>query len=620
MSAIVLRWPGDGTPIALYEKCRCGSGRVFRECCLAFVVEPLTADEHRIRTYVMCADLWPQDRVSLDDVLSTIARFDPRDLTQTLARINVRMQDDYFNPRSTLELAVLRLFFPPDWHWKLEQWILSGKRAKAFHKLLFPSILLKTLAGANAAQSAITVKGNETTIGPLALRFNQVLEDDYQQLKDQADSESGKKRVLYASIYRQAFYSHVEAYPDSLGRIWHLVTKGIPAGAAKGRSADFDFEAEFTSTFFFGFRDMLAYGFAVLAHYSLENRDLFIEPAHFILNRTSFKNVVSSDRRVESERIFDYLGLPWDKHIAEASRAVARASPQNLYQLYSLYDHPLIEMPDGAIFPLDAQFLRACVTEGAYWALFNALIRQGRERELRDAFGHATEWYAGQLLRESCRTAGDGKLWLDWDGEIRGSGTQKPDGVLREEGTLYFIEVTTSSVSPGQASSGDPDVLAAAFKKLWFGESPKLVQLANAMAAFERGDLTLHGVDRAEITHIRPVFVVLRDFPQWPVLMDWYRELMREGGMTERFIEDILLIDIEELEELANRLLHGDTWTSILGQKRLSSHPDMSMHNFLCLTDRARERHPLLERAVTEAGNAILGPFQNAAPQPSDDA
>jgi hypothetical protein len=279
-----------------------------------------------------------------------------------------------------------------------------------------------------------------------------------------------------------------------------------------------------------------------------------------------------------------------------------------MFQLYSLYDHPLIEMPDGGIYALDAQFLRARVTEGAYWALFHALRQDNREGLLRDSCGHATEWYAAELLRSCCNKEGTKNLWLDWDGEINGK-AGKPDAIYREGDTLYFVEVTTSAVTAKDASSGNPVVLGAALRRLWFGEgkgsSGKLTQLARAVRNFREGKLSIGGVSPKDITTIRPMLVTLRDFPQWPRLMDWYRELMTDAGMTEAFVNDVLLIDIEELEELAARLIAGEAWGSIFAQKRLANHPDMSVHNFLWATDRLVERPPFVTKNIEDAVTAF---------------
>ena len=106
---------------------------------------------------------------------------------------------------------------------------------------------------------------------------------------------------------------------------------------------------------------------------------------------------------------------------------------------------------------------------------------------------------------------------------------------------------------------------------------------------------------KSTIKKIRPVLVSFRDFPQWPKLMDWYRDLMKEHGMTPEFISDFVLLDIEELEELAHCLLLGETWTSILNQKALAFNPDISMHHFLYRTARIETRHPFVEALKDEA-------------------
>lgn len=607
---IVLCWPDDAKPIGLYDTCRCGSGRPFRECCVAFVTAELGGMDRGIGAYIMFADLWPTDTLIPDGVWQLLGRFDPQHLVQTLSRINLKLQSDYFVSNSHEELEVLRIFLPPVWFHKTARWIRFGKRPKALHRLLFPAILVQALARSGAATSEITPESARDTIGQLGLMFNQIIEDDYQAFCKAAQSRSEEMRVFYASIYRQAFYSHAEDYPGALGRISCLIKHGMPAVIERGYGKKFDFAKEFEQIFHFTVDDMLTYGFAVMAHYSSDNTQLFEDPRNFVINRTSLKTIVPEELRTVSERIFDYLALPWQEHVARARQALDGVSALNMYQLYSLYDHPLVEMPDGAIYALDAQFLQARVTEGAYWALFNALLPDGRHAHLRDLFGHATEWYAATLLRESCNRDGTKDLWLDWDGEISGK-TRKPDAVLREGDTLYFIEITTSAVSPTDASSGNPDVLADAITKMWFGkksgDSGKLKQLAQAMKGFRAGTLKLDGIDPTEITRIRPVLVTLRNFPQWPVLMDWYRDLMKAGGMTDQFVDDVLLIDIAELEQLVAQLVAGEHWTTIFAQKRLSNHPDMSVHNFLWITERSKERHPFIVRSIEEAVEAFGG-------------
>jgi len=552
-------------------------------------------------------DLWPSDPFVAADALKLIDRFDPHHLVQVISRISTKLQDDYLTPASKEELAVLGIFLPPDWFDKVSRWLRSKKRTKVFHRLIFPAMLLQIFAHADRATSELKSPEDKERVGELALMFNQVIEDDYQANVRAAAGRPEIMRALYASIYRQAFYAQAEHYADALGRTWGLIKKGLPASVAKGHP-DFPFETLFERAFTFTIDDMFAFGFAVWSHYSSTNSSLFEGPTSFVIHRGALHTIALPKRREASERIFDYLALSFEEHAARARAATTKpgVSPQNMYQLYSLYDRPLVRMSDGAIHVLDAQFLRARVTEGAYWAVFSVVTVDQRE-SLKTAFGHAVEWYASEVLRSSVSDNSARRLWLDWDGDmlVTEEKTKKPDAALREGDTLFLIEVTTSTVTPQVASSGDPEMLAEAIKKVWFGKKPgdsaKLRQLAAAIEAFHAKTLILKDLNSSEIKKVTPVLVSFRDFPQWPKLMDWYRALMKEGGMTDEFIAALVILDIEELEELSHRLSFGETWSSILAQRHLAFNPDISMHNFLHRIGRLETRHPFVDRLKNEA-------------------
>jgi len=602
-----MRWPLDRKPIGWLEPCRCesGSGLVLKDCCIGFVKAKRSAVEHGVGAYLMLSELWPKVPPEIQDPLATIARFDPHDLVQIVARLNIFLQDDFATPRSEKELVILKLFLPPVWYKKAFMWIVNEFRQKAVHRLVFPAMLQQVLARAADATSELKVENNRGLVGQIALALNQMVEDEYQDRRKKAKNRAERMQVLYASMYRDGFYSHLTDYPTSLGRAWTIITRGIPAAVAKKRCKPFDFEAEFHRLFGFTVRDMFAYGYCVFVHYSTENKKLFTEgPGTFVIHRKALQTVVPPERLEESARIFDYLALPWDEHVREARKWSTDELPRNVYRLFPLYDHPLIQMPDGNLFALDAHFLRARITEGSYWALFFALRddKKGRERELRDAFGPATEWYVAELLRQ---TFDEKDRWLGWDNQIRADGCRNPDAVVQEGDTLFFIEVTTSSIHAAEAASADPEVIGPALRRLWFGEgpddSPKLKQLSGAITAFRDGRIALPGLDPTETPNIRPVLVTLRQIPQWPILCNWYREIMEVEGLPPDFRKDLVFWDVEEVEELSAVKLRGESWRSILAEKKRFTHPDVSMHNFLGHTGRLRERDPVTQAAVLEA-------------------
>lgn len=609
LGGIVMLWPDDGSAITSHDLCRCTNTRkrTFADCCQLWTLSPEAHMDADMGVYLGRDGLWPNDPFEAADVYRLVERFDPSHLVQVISRISTKLQDDYLKPASPEELEVLRIFLPADWLDKTTRWLISKKRTKVFHRLLFPAMLLQVFAHADRTTKELRSPEDKERVGELALMFNQIIEEDYQAQVTAAKGRPDIMRALYASVYRQAFYAQSESYADSLGRTWGLIKKGLPAIVAHGHQG-FEFESLFEREFGFTVEDMFAYGFAVWTHYSSDNAKLFEGPTQFVLHRKALHTVVLPERQEASERIFDYLALTFEEHAARARASVTRegVSPLNMYQLYSLYDRPLVKMPDGAIHVLDTQFLRARITEGAYWAVFDTLSRDDRER-MKEAFGHAVEWYASEVLRASQPKDLPKQLWLDWDSEItvKGEKTKRPDAALLEGDTLFLMEITTSTVIPQVASSGDPDLLADAITKVWFGKKPgdsaKLRQLAAAMDAFWDERLVIKGLNPRAVKQIRPVLVSFRDFPQWPKLMDWYRDLMKDNRMTPEFIRDFVLLDIEELEEMAHRLLHGETWTSILAQKALAPNPDVSTHNFLYRTGRIETRHPYVDALKNEA-------------------
>jgi hypothetical protein len=225
-----------------------------------------------------------------------------------------------------------------------------------------------------------------------------------------------------AEMFREAFYTEIsEPYAHALGRMWMICQHGFPAAAAAARRGPpFDFAGQFEARLRFPFEAMLALGFAILTHYSAEdNHKLFTDPIQFVTRPRSLYTLLREEHRPQADRIFEYLSLTWDEHVRRAHRWSGCAPTELMYQLFELYEHPLVRLPSGVAFVLDAYFLQQRVTEGAYWALFNSLKEDKEEGPLREAFGHATEWYVSELLRRTyasntptlrCTTSSQGQI------------------------------------------------------------------------------------------------------------------------------------------------------------------------------------------------------------------
>lgn len=604
-----MRWPIDRKAIGWLDQCRCGSGLILKNCCINFVRHQHHPFRHGVGTYLMLGMLWPKVAPEDTDVPSLVRPFRSVELVNSLARINVYFHDDVFTADSLVEIRTLKNFLTPLLYRKVSLWFEAKYVQRLVHRLTLPALMQVALSRSDEAEDTLPIDGNADKLGPLFLAVNHVIEDDYQADKTAATTRDEEQRVLYASIYRQGFFSHVDDFESALGRSWHMTMHGVEA--VRGRHAAFDFHAEFADAFKFTVEEMFTYGFGVLSHYAQGRHTLFADPAKFVVHRDAFQTVVDPAHLPTSRRIFDYLGLPWAEHVRIAKKNAARSRPTNMYQLFEFFNHPAIILPEGGIIALDVQFIRNRITEGVYWALFDHLRANGRAVEpLKEAFGHVTEWYVRELFMEPTTPTVRESLCVDLNGHIHANKCSKPDMVLREGRTCYFIEVTTSALMPFTAASGDWKKVQRELRRIWFGsgskeDSAKLTQLAKSIEAHKDGRLKLDGLVPADIDTYVPVLVSLRHLSQWPVLMTWYREIMVAGGLPDWFVKSVKFLDLGEIEQLIQLKGTGHLWTELFEAKRKFDHPDISVHNFLALTGRARYRHPLIIRAIEEATAAF---------------
>ena len=308
-----MRWPIDRKKIGWLEPCRCDSGLVLRDCCINFVRHQHRPFRHGVGTYLTLGMLWPKPAPADIDVIGLIRPFRPVELVNSLARINVYFHDDVFTADSAVDIGTLRHFLAPLLYRKVRLWFEARYVQRLVHRLTIPALLQLVLSRSDEAEGTIPIDGNADKLGSLFLAVNHVIEDDYQAAKRAAASRADEQRVLYASIYRQGFFSHRDDFESALGRSWHMTMHGIPTVKEAGRHAAFDFHAEFEKAFHFTVEEMFTYGFGVLAHYAQSRDTLFADPARFVVHRDAFRAVVAPEHLRTSRRIFDYLGLTWDR-------------------------------------------------------------------------------------------------------------------------------------------------------------------------------------------------------------------------------------------------------------------------------------------------------------------
>jgi hypothetical protein len=553
-------------------------------------------------------DLWPETRSDLGSLDELIVQFDPEDLVQTLARINVYLQNVRAASRAERELELMPLFLPPVWATKAQWALKSGRSATLLDRLTLLAAIRRTISLAPRALRSIKPNEGRELVGQICLRLNDLVAQ-HESPPDRGMPPLQAAANAEAGLFRYAFYAGSEPYEVSLGRYWALIRHGLAAGA-KRFGAPVDFEEIFANTFGMSWAQMSAFGFVVYTHYSEVNATLFSSPEQFIVHGDALRSVLPPEDHDRARRIFDYLSMA----LSEGPVPSDEVGPQDLYRLQQLYDHPLFVTRRGGIFAMDTQLLRARITEGAYWALFGHLLGHDvpkRAYALRDAFGHATEWYAAQVLGDAMPATGaEQRLWLAWNNDLEGVKGGRPDAVVLENGTFYFFEITSSFVRPGEASSGSGEVLAAALRRVWLGDgdegaSGKLVQLQRGIHAFRSGAWRLAGYSGSTTLRIVPILVSLRSVPQVDVLDQWYRSLMSDGALQPWFLKDLRFFDLADVEQMAQASIAKLSWNAILAAHASSPYRDSSIFSYIVESGMLRDKNRVLAKYIDEAAKSI---------------
>ncbi len=608
-----MRWI-DGREVGRNDRCPCGSGRKLKKCCLKLIEHTergLIAERvPDMGIYVTANDLW-EESVREETILTFFNACDGIDVAQTLAKLGVILQTRSEGRANRDELFVLRLVLPGAWFNKVRLWLQIGKRRTALPRLLLLAAIRLSMICAKEDDTGVKLQGREKDLGPALLRLSSVLESDIASLLRSATNQSEKRAVLSASFYRNAFYDHVENLGDELARYWALLMRAPEAVEHRYPKEHYSLSQRYEELLGFPVVFRMSVVFAVHRYYHRPVEEIIGDPRRFLLGEQYFA-AITPENHARVLMAMKSLSLTWNEHVGRM-KELGEWRTENKMQFFTLYDKPFVETDGGGFFPVDLQFLWQQGTEGTYWQLFNALKAAGYADEiarLRSYFGRCVEWYVSEILRSNT-TEGAKTVWLDWDGDFEADeGSSIPDAVVYENEVLYFIEVTTSSVIPTEAVSGVPDVLRAGLERIWFegsGKRPgKLIQLQKSLDAYSNGSLRLRDFENRPVRRVLPIVVSFRPLPQFPIISNWYGEIMRDRGLPASFCETITFMDIREVEAMAPLKSLGIEW-GIIERKLDSPAGTRSLSNFVIYNLGVNQipRHEKVENWMHESFSAI---------------
>lgn len=121
------------------------------------------------------------------------------------------------------------------------------------------------------------------------------------------------------------------------------------------------------------------------------------------------------------------------------------------------------------------------------------------------------------------------------------------------------------------------------------------------------GKLTLDRWDGRRVNSIKPVLLVLRHLPQNEILWMSYRKLLEERGLERQFIDDLMIIDIDDFEALLAKRVEGYKLAKLWRERDRSRYRCDEWSTFLAMRHQYGRRLPIVQAWLDEFHLAVKG-------------
>jgi hypothetical protein len=552
--------------------------------------------------------LWPTETATLEQLRKRAAALPGRWLVRVLSALQWILRDEIGRHEWSKGYAFLEEFGDPVTARKAYAWLVTGRAWTIFDRSTIPALMqVRLVCGPDADRSVDSADMRELT--QLLLITNDLLSVDRGSARR---TTTGVDTTLLALTYRSGFYGHRPHWGAATARNWALLTAGLDWAQKQHSNEWYDAREEYTIRHGLTPSELQSVTMAAISHYESISADEFLaNPEHLLLNAAFADALGDGALRLPARASVGLMAADWNAHASAMTDAVA-GNEANLQQFSSLYNRPLFLWNDDTFFPLDHRFLLAQTTDGWYWSLVRKLSEEGRDddvKRLHGVFGRAFEWYCSEVARPLRATGVD--VYLDCDGDIRAqSGISVPDVVIRDGDTLFVAEMSTIAITPSASISGEATRLEAAIRGVWFGRSPKMRQLSGACEGITSGTTRLGGSAMTGMRRVIPLLVGLRHMPQFIGLWHWYRDIMREGGLSSEFIDRVCILSAEDWEEFCMAGLTGKGLAASFDGWKESNWQSMNFEDWRSAVEGDRPLHPVVQdylRAYWQELSSRLG-------------
>lgn len=376
------------------------------------------------------------------------------------------------------------------------------------------------------------------------------------------------RSTVFANFTRSELFQYDEPLRVAMARTYDLFVMLPRILSVRGRCQDLG--ALFARVTGIEAVDYLGLGFGLLSYYLPIAPDRLLDGAISVMRATYFKDTKLRDD--VHERVWPLLSRPLDKYQDSLKAEWATTSgPARFSTAKTFSQHPMIELPDGAVVCLSYRLLRHRFTNGAYWVVANALTDKQRDA-FTTSFGEVFEEYVRRCFLRA--------LGRSFYPRATYGRNQRPlvDGALKTPRSMGLLECKAGRMLLEVRESGDETALETSVRKVFGAAS---AQLADAVEAGQRGEI--EDIGMAAETRYYPMIVTYEHLPSHPLALDLYkRVLAEEPRLQGPMVKPVTLLGVRDVESLEAAIADaGEAWPDFLTRKHTDRYRDVSFHNYV---------------------------------------
>lgn len=590
------------------RKCRCGSGRVIRHCCLPLFLSArqLDAEHGRYPTYF---ELWPGGRTGLSRIRSYAKRFGTRHLLLNLATANNYIMSAPRARRKEAEQFLLRASTGPSTFLKCRFWLSINEENEVLPRKNLLHAMALAASMLHPDEHNPPIQNQSHAIGAIMLHVNSIL-SQRQGAYFGFGSSTDQDRLLGLEFAQQYIYRGENRHFGA-SRLYWMITKGVELLREAQNGAVLDLDRLHEEARGYSITETLLVGLVMHGTLSFDWTGAPPQLDWRLVNPGYTSGIHELELRNKAALLLRDLS----QSVAQVRTKWAANSvdPLSSQALSEFYDFPLVEGEPNLFWTWDTRLYCSRLLTGWEFGLLDAQPKPVDAATLRGFKGRLLSRYVTEVAKHAAHRNPKVSVLADgMSGFPRFGDGRIPDLIVKDGNYLVVVEVTAQSVPPKVALCESFARIQQSLMRVFgvdrqgFGER-KLQQIEDWVERARNASQPHEIIGDVASLRVLPVLLLADALPQDSRLWRKYRALIASAGYKPWISQDLTIMSVQEWEGVGVRSSQGFSLGELLAQKLEGKLRNHSVFEFLSSQGHAWRMHPIASRSLEDLWRAGVG-------------